>query len=644
MPKLKKTVFLIYITIGYFIFSGDSCDKPDPQPTTVPNPNNVSIRLEDVNPRILNSPSDDFQIKVNLNSSNGGTFNIALRVKGANGCYAITRNSLFTMSNGIQNQWVTIDFESTCNTPGVYTVQVEANSGGIWYSNVETITLIGGNQNTAKVEYDYHQGYDLWDIQGSHTSFLNANVQFDKGTTSESLLSGHPIHNPANEDELKSKLFSYYFNPQNSQKNLSSYPVNLLMSHDLEWGDPGIISIKGVTIFDENYFGQDLKICFIFIEKIKEFWGSVNFPPNNNSPEAHLKLKSAVSHTINHEIVHALADHPNTEPNEHEIHSSDNNHSFWCVLNVTDGGNFNFNSIFTQKTTTWPICQRHIDQVKLGPYFSENDLYTSGKTNKSIQDDKSFLKISLEQEKYKMYEPILLRIDFINNGLEADTVDNILSPLNSSLKYTITDSKGKVFNESVDKILINSVPTSYIVQPGDTHSVIRRLNKFGYESESDKEFFNSPGHYTPGNYKVYVEGINKGKIYKSNNTQFGVEELNSTDLKILDLYKKNNFEHIINNFRNNPFYDDVYAHYAMKSDNVEQSYNGFIENNINSFYLLDASFIGYLFLKLSYSSENIEDHLQQYKNIYSNSYLSKLLNDKYFTKAVKDRFQRIKNK
>lgn len=284
-----------------------------------------------------------------------------------------------------------------------------------------------------------------------------------------------------------------------------------------------------------------------------------------------------------------------------------------------------------------------------GPSINQNSsIYTN-----YIQSE-SDLKIRLAKKEYKLYEPILVMFEYVNNNSNADTIrQNFKDLFAEETGFMIEGDNGKIYkskNETLTWDYINA--PSYYLPPNDTFIASMRLNyRYGDEIKGSENYFDLYGYLGRGKYKVSAYTFIDGKKYISNIEEFEVVELNEEDRKVLELVKNKNVDEILKNYPENPFTEHVLIKYVGRlrgfydgnnQPNREETisdYNIFFQKYPNSFYNIEWRNFDPFLSRLAQSSRNFLQDIEDIKNKFPNTLLYRILNKEYFINQFYNRFE-----
>jgi len=240
--------------------------------------------------------------------------------------------------------------------------------------------------------------------------------------------------------------------------------------------------------------------------------------------------------------------------------------------------------------------------------------------NDSISDNnnsyenkkKASLKISLEKYSYKMYEPVLSLIEYVNNSMVNDTISNLYSEIENYFGFHIKPLDGQFYERSPLPYSILTEPLKSILKSKDTVLISREISEFGiYPSLHD--YFSKRGYLIPGRYQLVAGTYNK---CVSDTLEFEILPLNGEDSLLLNLLVEKKYKEILNTYPNSPFYESVLSFYATKSyrpknirnhylkDEIMSLYKTFFNKFPDSYYGFNITFVGYLLIKLTTSTND----------------------------------------
>jgi len=136
--------------------------------------------------------------------------------------------------------------------------------------------------------------------------------------------------------------------------------------------------------------------------------------------------------------------------------------------------------------------------------------------NDSISDNnnsyenkkKASLKISLKKYSYKMYEPVLSLIEYVNNSMVSDTMSNLYDDNESYFGFHIKPLDGQSYVRSPIPPLGLREPLKSIPKSKDTVLISREINNYNmYPSLHD--YFSKRGYLIPGRYQLVTGTYNK---------------------------------------------------------------------------------------------------------------------------------------
>jgi len=262
---------------------------------------------------------------------------------------------------------------------------------------------------------------------------------------------------------------------------------------------------------------------------------------------------------------------------------------------------------------------------------------------KNINEDSQnriTLNAGLPKSKYKIFEPVVALLEYVNNSNETDTVYNIFKNYSDGMMFNIVDENNNVYNKKVIILdFLAACNPSYILMPKDTLRVPITLNSFGKPNQSrDEEYFDF-AFFPIGNYKAFAHFEHDcSKEYnpsvRSNEIEFEVIDLTEEDIKVLSLFKENKFDEIFDSYKNNSFTSHIMRNFVStafeQGDNskIVAAYNKFFQNYPNSIYNFDLDFILSYLIKLQNKDFDFNDInsekdklLLQYPSLESAKYL-----------------------
>jgi len=119
------------------------------------------------------------------------------------------------------------------------------------------------------------------------------------------------------------------------------------------------------------------------------------------------------------------------------------------------------------------------------------------------------LSISLPKDTFLMYEPILVKLRFINKSNEIDTVYGMFSELGDT-RYILKNEKGVIIKEIGFGMDFIRDP-SFFLMPGDTIATSLVLTKtYGNLFKLNDEYFGfSSAYLNPGKYRTKLDLFDK---------------------------------------------------------------------------------------------------------------------------------------
>lgn len=262
-------------------------------------------------------------------------------------------------------------------------------------------------------------------------------------------------------------------------------------------------------------------------------------------------------------------------------------------------------------------------------------------------DSSSGLKISLPKTEFKMYEPILVRFDYINKHKLIDTIyHNFAEIFDNTIKFYIRSEKNEIYNTKLwsPMALLWDSP-QFFINPGDT--LIASMNlifKYGGKIPSEDSSYNYFGYLEPGRFKFYAYDFIGGEEISSNELSFTVTDLNDEDKKVRDLIKNKNYKEVINNYPSNPFTEHVFINYFTKEypsqswdndlEKIKKSFFSFVQTYPNSFYNLNFGFIFSYFMMSANKINDIKDAISELEKNAEGSLLIEFLQNKYIREKI----------
>ena len=233
-----------------------------------------------------------------------------------------------------------------------------------------------------------------------------------------------------------------------------------------------------------------------------------------------------------------------------------------------------------------------------------------------INDIKCSITLTLQKSDYKLFEPVIVKVEVINQSKIAyDAHDLFSADFGGVGRFTIINDSGKVWNWylEIGDLLYIAAPV-YLLQPGDTFISTMPLNAYGNESNFMGFRFNQLGYFPSGkNYRAYYSDKNT----KSNDVRFNVNNLNNEDSALIKIYSEygritedSSISLIISIYPDNVFTEYLLADklrrkwdwmFHDKNNNlsdVEEDCNNFFKKYPNSYSMYDGFFMCYYYARL----------------------------------------------
>lgn len=266
-------------------------------------------------------------------------------------------------------------------------------------------------------------------------------------------------------------------------------------------------------------------------------------------------------------------------------------------------------------------------------------------------NDKYTIIMSLAKSEYKMYEPVLAKIELINNDTLPMTVYTLYSISSYEPSVKIFKWNGEIYSDQGVRGFYISRPST-IIQPRDTLVFSLPINRWGnpVESSGNMDFtnvyFDNFGYFPPGEYFAYFDfsenSMSRYSTYvRSNDVAFNVSELTEEDEQILKLYKQNKPDEILKDFPENPFSEHILMwkmlpYWNKVNEFIESDYGIFKNKYPESFYFLYWRFILPLLVSAQDKYNDFDKgllYLQAQQE--EGSFLAKVLQNKPFTNIIK---------
>lgn len=597
----------------------------------------------------LNNSGNEYKISFAGCFNSNTTLNVHIKILGdyGGGCIAYTNDNFATIQSGVQtieNSFYSNNFVSTCNSNNRwYTIYAYVNDGDTTRECEPQILPVGyppAISSSAKIEYDYYTGYNFWNIDSTKKTFKDPTTNTPLNIemkSNPSVIESQEIFEATDDETLLNQIVSYMSSYRSS--DTINFPIYLNMSHSAKIGN--LYNTLGISYTRLNS-GSKRNLSFVFCDNIKKIHNTTLYsqPGYRNSVNSFV-----ICHELLHQIGIAYYN------NAHHDHTD----TLGCALQI--GSEYpKYVDHYLAGEMVWRVCNKHITFIKNSPFLtnhSHDNLVSGGenydfphRNNNTKQDSlKSSLNISLSKYSYKQYEPILTLIKFINNKNLPDTIVRMFNEYEDDLNFNIIPLDGQYYNRRVKSFSILFAPNPYIVQSKDTFLFSRNLNNFGNDMEGSN-YFGMAGYLSPGRYKLLAKGRNKNNSYVSDTLEFEVLELNNEDNLILKMLNEKKYSEILDTYPNSPFYEAVSSFYATKSfktklvrnyylkDDIMNLYKSFFNRFPNSYYCYNPSFIGFMFSKLTASTNDIISEIQELKDEYYGFALCKFLEQRDIVKDI----------
>ncbi len=257
--------------------------------------------------------------------------------------------------------------------------------------------------------------------------------------------------------------------------------------------------------------------------------------------------------------------------------------------------------------------------------------------------NKCTMRMKLQKNAYKEYEPIYGNFTLINNWTEIINIYQLYEYLSGEPNIYIKNSNGIVY-------AINNVTLrfAYVVAteilPGDSLLFSMPINNWG---EATKDiYFDQFGYFPPGSYTAYFylkedDAGKYGSAMISNEVSFKIKPLSSEDEEILRLYKQSKYNDVINNYPDNPFTEHIWEwklhpYWIITNENTENDYNEFIlKYNTSSYFAYWRFLLPYL-VAIEKKMGDFNVGIEYLKNKHKlNSFMKDVLNNKSYINLIK---------
>jgi len=263
-------------------------------------------------------------------------------------------------------------------------------------------------------------------------------------------------------------------------------------------------------------------------------------------------------------------------------------------------------------------------------------------------DSSSGLKISLAKTEFKMYEPIMVRVDYVNKHNHTDTIYyNFNENFDNSVKFYIVSEENEIYNKKLwSPMALLNKSSQFFINSGDT--LIASMNlifKYGEKIPNQEGSYNYFGYLKPGEYKFYAYDFIGGEDISSNELSFFVTELEEQDKKARELFKNKKYDELISNYPLNPFTEHAIVYYfgnemypveTWDNDNkkIKKFFFKFVNTYPNSFYNLNMPFVFSYFMKIANKTDEINDAFVEIERNTAGSLLIKFIENKYIREKI----------
>lgn len=607
------------LLLGLFILIG--CDKPgeDGQGGGTSSSTNRRIEIQNIFPPTLPSVTrDSFDVTVKGHDLYQGVY-VHLEVKShaSSSCIAFIDSSLF-ITSGMPSGTIKVrtdSLQSSCvSQNSVFRVVV-------WFRD----TLDNIRRDSA-----YYQ----WGSPSNTGNTLSAYVERWRMPYVSSILA-----------DTLGKCVIRSFNPgsSSSDSNYIKLTINFATLHPTNKDSTfEASSEEGLTYLCDWYsFDHDSDLAInnkIIYAKSNTFnpllvgWSQSlgNYPPINHRDWSYIFYKNIAdfftpSGTVNdttygnltafHEMLHQMGNIHN-DYRAHKIHTG--YFAYKCALWDEDN-HFTEELQNHRYTNKFRVCMNHTlalrsfrnvtpldntgGNVIYTQFVASNPFLSSAGTKNG---DKYSITMSLPKQEYKKYEPVIAKLNLVNNDKNPLEIYNVYDDLSGEPNFYIKDKFGNIYD---NRHRLGSYINAYTadVNPSDSLVFSMTLNNWGKETSYfsnlsfDEVYFSQWGYFPAGEYTAYFFcdlRIPKGNIIKiiSNEVTFKVTELLQEDEEILKLYKQENYNEVLNKYPNNVFAEHVLMwkmlpYWIKVSPSTETDYNQFIQVYPNSMYLYSWRFM-----------------------------------------------------
>lgn len=583
-----------------------------------------------------------------------GSLPIKVKVIGGfnGGCIAYQNVNFISITSGTSTNYASFiapsNFLSDCDSENRnYTVYASVEDGDTTRA-IDPLMISFGNyplgySPEAKIEYDYNINYNFFNIDSTKKTFKDPNTTVPLNIStrgSASVITSSAIFTASSQNDLLNQLVSY-MNTYRSTDTVN-YPIYLHMSHKATIaGSP----FAGVS-YSRFFYNDKRNFSFVFSQNLQDILG-VYYTQHEEY------RKSANSFTISHELLHQMG--IVFYEGCHYDHNNDT-----CVLKMYSEYP-NHNNLFVAGRMSWKICPRHMNFIKNSPLLINHSGDHSGTVSSNITDslnghglfkNESLLQLSLPKNRFKMFEPVLIKLTYKNFSGNPDTINSVFDKENHDFNFKILPLDGQDYRNDPPAYSITYFKNPMVINAKDSLVISGDINKYGVHLKAN--YFDMEGYLNPGKYRLLVSRIVNGSILTSDTVDFEIENLNDEDRFVLNLVQNGDFLQILNNYQNSPFYESVYAFYVLKSfrpkfaekfasqDEILNLYENFSSRFPHSFSWYDASFVYYMITKLSIGSKAINDMFGKIENNLNNSSLNSFISQNVVKRKIQQTFQFVR--
>ncbi|RPI13175.1 MAG: hypothetical protein EHM58_18955 [Ignavibacteriae bacterium] len=273
-----------------------------------------------------------------------------------------------------------------------------------------------------------------------------------------------------------------------------------------------------------------------------------------------------------------------------------------------------------------------------------------------IKADKNF-RISLPKNEYKLYEPILVRFDYINERETVDTIFfNFIDNYSNAVNFYVTSSSNtKLYNKKIHSFngLVGESP-QYFIEPKDTFILSMVLNRNNGDLASfENIYFGNFGYYPADEYKLYAEDKIGNYILRSNEVSFKIVALNDEDHQVLSFIKLKDYKKIFSDYPLNSFTEHAYAIYSTDElypivtretdvNLVNSTFKDFITKFPDSYYCLNIGFANSYFIKVSNNTPSFEEAMKKVETFSQGTFFDLFIHQKTINTSLNKNFNRLK--